>query len=407
MVPRIAMNEYRVLLLENIHSIACEKLEQAGFTVDHVSTAWSEDELIAKVGKYQAVGIRSKTQLTQKVLSHHGSLFCVGCYCIGTNQVELDFANQKGLPVFNAPYSNTRSVAELIIGELIVLSRQLGDRSAAAHKGEWIKSADGSREIRGKTLGIVGYGHIGSQVSVLAESVGLKVIFYDVVKKLPLGNARSEDSLEDLLQKSDFVTLHVPETSLTANLITSVELRMMKKGSFLLNASRGSVVVIEDLVDALKSKHIAGAAVDVFPLEPSSNKEKFLTPLQGLSNVILTPHIGGSTEEAQKAIGEEVSESLIKFLKLGSTFGAVNFPQLDVPPSRGARRLINVHKNVPGVLRNINNIVSESGANILAQYLSTDSQIGYLIMDMEKGEAERVADEVRNLDTSIKTRVLF
>ncbi len=406
-VDRLAMNQYRVLLLENIHPMAQERLEEAGFQVDLKSGAWSEEELMAQIGQYQAIGIRSKTQLTEKVLEKHGSLFAIGCFCIGTNQVDVVKANRVGLPVFNAPYSNTRSVAELIICELIALSRQLCERSEQAHQGGWLKSADGSKEVRGKVLGIVGYGHIGSQVSVLAEAMGMKVIFYDIVKKLPLGNAESVDSLDSLLKRADFVTLHVPETPYTQNMIGESEINLMKKGSYLLNASRGTVVQIEALVSALDNQRLSGAAIDVFPEEPASNKEKFVSALQGKRNVILTPHIGGSTEEAQKAIGEEVAASLIQFLRLGSTYGAVNFPQLEVPPSKGARRLINVHKNVPGVLRDINNLVSTYGANILAQFLSTDSQIGYLIMDMEKGEAEQVADQIRKIPTAIKTRVLF
>ena len=407
MASRLPMSEYKILLLENIHPAAKGMLEDAGFQVDAVGGSLSEDELCAKIGDYQALGIRSKTQITSRVLESHGSLFAIGAFCIGTNQVALETANQKGLPVFNAPYSNTRSVAELIICELIALSRQVSERSSKAHQGIWSKSAAGSREVRGKTLGIVGYGHIGSQVSVLAESLGFKVIFYDIIKKLPLGNATSVESLDHLLQLSDFVTLHVPETPLTKRMIGHEELQMMKQGAYLLNASRGTVVKIEDLVAALDSGHIGGAAIDVFPEEPANNKEAFTSPLQGKSNVILTPHVGGSTEEAQAAIGAEVAESLIRFLKLGCTSGAVNFPNLDVPPSKGARRLVNVHKNVPGVLRDVNNIVSDHGANILAQYLSTDNNIGYLIMDMAQGEAERVANEVRQLPTAIKTRVLF
>lgn len=407
MSARLAMNEYKILLLENIHPVAKGMLEDAGFQVDVENGSLSEDELCDRIGQYQALGIRSKTMITPRVVESHGSLFAIGAFCIGTNQVALDVANQHGLPVFNAPYSNTRSVAEMIICELIALSRQLSERNMRAHEGVWMKSAVGAREVRGKTLGIVGYGHIGSQVSVLAESLGLKVIFYDIVKKLPLGNARAVDSLDQLLQQSDFVTLHVPETPMTKGMMGQEELQMMKKGAYLLNASRGTVVRIPELVETLESGHLGGAAIDVFPEEPANNKELFASPLQKMANVILTPHVGGSTEEAQEAIGVEVADSLIRFLRLGSTSGAVNFPNLDVPPSKGARRLINVHKNVPGVLRDVNSIVSDHGANILAQYLSTDNNIGYLIMDMEKGEAERVADEVRQLPTAIKTRVLF
>jgi D-3-phosphoglycerate dehydrogenase len=298
-------------------------------------------------------------------------------------------------------------VAELVIAEMIALSRQLGDRSMAAHKGEWIKSAEGSKEVRGKTLGIVGYGHIGSQLSVLAEALGLNVIFFDIIKKLPLGNARSITTLEELLTKSDFVSLHVPETPQTKDMITSRELAMMKKGSFLINASRGTVVVIEALVEALKTRHIAGCAIDVFPIEPSSNKERFISPLQNLSNVLLTPHIGGSTEEAQYAIGLEVAESFIRFLSTGSTQGAVNFPKVDVPLQKNSHRILNIHRNEPGVLGEINSVVSKAGANILAQSLATDNQIGYLIMDLEKAEAREVEREISKLKRSLRTRLLY
>ncbi|MFL5784743.1 MAG: phosphoglycerate dehydrogenase, partial [Bacteriovoracaceae bacterium] len=309
----------RILLVENIHHVAKEMLEQEGYQVDLLTYAPPEDELIKLVGDYCAIGIRSKTEITAKVLENFKSTFTIGAFCIGTNQINLEAARKKGVAVFNAPHSNTRSVAELVIAEMIALSRQLGDRNSFAHRGEWMKSAEGSREVRGKTLGIVGYGHIGSQVSILAEAMGLKVLFYDAVKKLPLGNARAMTSLDELLRESDFVTLHVPEVQETMNMISKRELALMKKGACLINASRGTVVVIEDLVNALKEKHIAGCAIDVFPVEPASNKEKFTSPLQNLSNVILTPHIGGSTEEAQKAIGVEVAESFRRFLKIGSS----------------------------------------------------------------------------------------
>ncbi|PIS11575.1 MAG: phosphoglycerate dehydrogenase, partial [Bdellovibrio sp. CG10_big_fil_rev_8_21_14_0_10_47_8] len=331
----------------------------------------------------------------------------IGCFCIGTNQVELSPAKMTGVPVFNAPYSNTRSVAELVLAEMVALSRQLGDRNTLAHRGEWMKTAEGSREVRGKTLGIVGYGHIGSQVSILAEALSLKVIYFDVVKKLPLGNAVSVNSLEELLSRSDFVTLHVPETPQTKDMISSRELNQMKNGSYLINASRGSVVVIEDLVKALESKHLAGCAIDVFPVEPSSNKEKFSSPLQGLSNVILTPHVGGSTEEAQHAIGLEVAESFIRFLKIGSTSGAVNFPNVDLPIHQASHRILNVHRNEPGVLGEINGLVSKAGVNILAQYLSTDSKIGYLVMDVEKDNAFPLSEEIKKLSRSMRTRVVY
>lgn len=355
---------------------------------------------------YDLLGIRSKTELTKDLLESAPNLLAVGCFCIGTNQVDLAAAKAKGAPVFNAPHSNTRSVAELVIAELVMLARQLGDRNTLSHQGGWMKSADGAREIRGKVLGIVGYGHIGSQVSVMAESMGLRVCFYDTVKKLPLGNARACSSLDELLGSSDFVTLHVPETRQTKDMIGAKQLKKMKKGSYLLNLSRGTVVVIDDLVAAIQEKHIAGCALDVFPIEPASNKEKFLSPLQNLPNTILTPHIGGSTEEAQLAIGAEVAESFLRFIRAGTTAGAVNFPHVELAMSPGAHRIMNVHKNEPGVLGEINSLVSKYGANILGQQLSTDSKIGYMVMDVEKAEAEKLADEIGKLSRSIRTRVV-
>jgi len=395
-----------VLLLENIHPCATEAFEAEGFKVHNEKAALSEEQLDKLLPKYQVLGIRSKTNLSKGLLSRHPHLQAIGAFCIGTNQIHLAEANKQGIPVFNAPYSNTRSVAELVIAEMIALSRQLGDVNTAAHKGEWLKSAKGSKEVRGKTLGIVGYGHIGSQVSVLAESLGLRVIFYDVVKKLPLGNARSMDSLGSLLKESDFVTLHVPETPKTKNMIGASQLKTMRKGSFLINASRGTVVDIEALVASLKSGHVAGTAVDVFPDEPQSNDEKFKSELQGVKNVILTPHIGGSTEEAQEAIGREVSTSLILTMRTGMTLGAVNFPQVAVPAKEDGCRIINVHKNVPGVLSEVNGIMAKHKANIKAQYLSTDAHIGYLVMDIEIGKPDKVFDQVAGLSTSIKTRLV-
>lgn len=401
------MTKLRILLVENIHPVAKQRLEEEGFDVDLISHAPSEDELMSLLPHYQAIGIRSKTEMTKKVLENNKHLLTVGCFCIGTNQVNLDAAKACGIPVFNAPHSNTRSVAELVIAELVVLSRQLGDRSSKAHQGEWIKSAEGSKEVRGKTLGIVGYGHIGSQVSILAESMGLHVVFFDTMKKLPLGNARPCDTLEELLTLSDFVTLHVPEIPETKNMIGKKELSMMKKGSYLINASRGTVVVIDDLVEALKSKHLAGCAIDVFPMEPASNKEKFVSPLQNLSNVILTPHIGGSTEEAQKAIGYEVSDSFRRFLKSASSSGAVNFPNVELAVKQGTSRLLNVHRNEPGVLGEINGIISKAGANIEGQYLSTDDKIGYLVMDVHSSQAAQLAEDIGKLTRSIRTRVVY
>lgn len=398
---------HRILLVENIHPIAKERLEAEGFAVDLLSHAPSEDELIKLLPQYEALGIRSKTEITKKILESAKHLTTIGAFCIGTNQIDLSSAKDNGIAVFNAPHSNTRSVAELVIAEMIALSRQLGDRNTKAHQGEWVKSAVGSKEVRGKVLGIVGYGHIGSQVSILAESMGLQVYFYDTVKKLPLGNARAADSLDELLSISDFVTLHVPEVPETMNMIGERELALMKKGSYLINASRGTVVVIEALVDVLKSQHLAGCAVDVFPVEPASNKEKFVSPLQNLSNVILTPHIGGSTEEAQHSIGIEVAESFRRYLKIGSSSGAVNFPNVDLPVKQGTSRILNVHRNEPGVLGEINGIISKAGANIEGQYLSTDEKIGYIVMDVHSSHADLLAKEIEKLGRSIRTRVVY
>lgn len=397
----------KLLLLEGVHPVARQTLEARGYSVQALPQALSEDELVAAVKGVTALGIRSKTHVTPRVLEAAQDLLVVGAFCIGTNQVSLDVANTRGVPVFNAPYSNTRSVAELVLAEIIALSRRLTELSTRAHQGEWVKSAAGAHEVRGRVVGIVGYGHIGSQLSVLAEALGLRIVYYDVIKKLPLGNAKACESLEQLLEQADFVTLHVPATPATENMIGEAELARMRKGACLINASRGSVVVIPALAAALKSGHLAGAAIDVYPHEPASTKEKFVTELQGLGNVILTPHIGGSTEEAQEAIGHEVADSLVRFLEQGSTLGSVNFPQIDAGVTRGAHRILNVHRNVPGVLGKVNSIVSELGANIEGQQLMTDANIGYLVMDMARADAEKVCARVGKLDTSIKTRLVY
>ena len=394
----------KILLLENIHPVAQSMLEREGFHVELRLDSPSEKDLVAAVHGFSGLGIRSKTNLSAEFFEAATQLEFVGAFCIGTNQVDLEAANQKGVPVFNAPYSNTRSVAELVIAEIIALSRQLSDRSQNAHQGIWQKSADGSREVRGKTLGIVGYGHIGSQLSVLAEGLGLRVRYYDIVKKLPLGNSQACEGLQELLVDADFVSLHVPETEQTKLMIGAKELSWMKAGSYLINASRGTVVDINALATSLRSEHIAGAAIDVFPEEPGSNKQKFVSPLQGLKNVILTPHIGGSTEEAQENIGREVAQSFIQYCRQGTTLGAVNFPQATPPAlSPGIARILNVHKNVPGVLSSINKIVSASGANITSQILSTDSNIGYLVMDVQGPGADGIAEQIGKLETSIRT----
>lgn len=400
------MGPHRILLLEGIHQIAAETLEKAGIEVHRELTAFSNSELKEKINEYDAVGIRSKTHISKDIFAACTNVKSIGCFCIGTNQVDLVGANQFGVPVFNAPYSNTRSVAELVISLMVSLSRQIFDRSKKAHEGIWDKSAAGSNEVRGKTLGIIGYGHIGTQLSILAESMGLNVQYYDVIKKLPLGNANAIEELNELLSSSDFVSLHVPETDQTKNMIGSAELSKMKKGSYIINASRGSVVDIKALAEAIKSEHLAGAAVDVYPKEPKSNKESFSSDLQGLPNVILTPHIGGSTEEAQYNIGIEVATSLISYLAKGQSVGATNFPNIDVPARDGGHRLVNIHKNVPGVLGEVNGIVSKYGANINHQYLSTDNSIGYLIMDIDVKDSKSLKADVMSLPTSIRTRLL-
>jgi D-3-phosphoglycerate dehydrogenase len=353
------------------------------------------------------LGIRSKTHVTPKVLEAARRLLAVGCYCIGTNQVALEAACKRGIVVFNAPFSNTRSVAELVLSEVIALSRQLMDASKGMHEGVWNKSATGSFEVRGKTLGIIGYGHIGRQVGVLAEALGMNVLFYDIVSQLPMGNNKEMPSLNALLEASDFVTLHVPATEQTKNMIGTEQLRKMRPGSRLLNLSRGNVVDIPALADALRAGHLKGAAIDVFPKEPQSNKERFESPLQGLKNVILTPHVGGSTEEAQAAIGKEVTVTLLKFLNTGSTLPAVNFPRVEPAQLRGRHRILNIHRNVPGVLSDINTIISESHANVESQVLETNSDVGYLVMDLDRGVSEEVRARVSALATNIRTRILF
>ncbi len=397
----------KILLLENIHPVAAEAFKAEGFAVETVKGALPENELVERIADVHILGIRSKTQVTPAVIDAGRRLLAVGAFCIGTNQISLAHANRAGVPAFNAPFSNTRSVAELILAEIVMLSRHLGDRSREVHEGRWRKLAVGSHEVRGHTVGIVGYGHIGSQVGVLAEAFGMRVVFYDVVAKLPMGNNRSVATLEELLAQADFVTLHVPELPSTKNLIGRAEIAAMKKGACLLNASRGTVVEIDALADGITRGHVGGAAVDVYPDEPEGNSDAFLSQLRGLPNMILTPHIGGSTEEAQEAIGREVSSALAKWINQGSTLGAVNFPQVDLPVTRSTHRILNIHKNVPGVLRDINKIVSDRNANIRAQHLSTDNEIGYLVMDLDQDLSHDVKKDIAALPTSIRTRILF
>jgi D-3-phosphoglycerate dehydrogenase / 2-oxoglutarate reductase len=406
-VTSFPKSEIKILLLENVHPVAAEAFSSAGFAVETVKTALPERELVERVKDVHILGIRSKTQVTPAVLDESRRMLAVGAFCIGTNQVALVHANKRGIPVFNAPFSNTRSVAELILAEVVMLSRHLGDRSREVHDGRWRKLAIGSHEVRGRTLGIVGYGHIGSQIGVLAEAFGMRVVFFDIVAKLPMGNNRSLATLAELLEVSDFVTLHVPETVQTRNMIGRAEIARMKPGACLLNASRGTVVEIDALADGITRGHIGGAAVDVYPDEPESNSDAFASQLRGLPNTILTPHIGGSTEEAQEAIGREVSTALIKLINAGATTGAVNFPQIEVPVTKGTHRILNIHKNVPGVLRDINKIVSDRNANIRAQVLATDPEIGYLVMDLDHDVSGDVKREIGALETSIRTRILF
>lgn len=400
-------SQIKVLLLENIHALAKEAFEAEGFQVEALSVALNPEQLKEKIRDVHILGIRSKTNVTAEVLKEANRLLTVGCFCIGTNQVDLDAAKRAGISVFNAPFGNTRSVAELVLSEIVVLARQIGQRNNELHKGIWKKISNGCYEVRGKTLGIIGYGNIGSQVSTLAENFGMKVIYFDVISKLPLGNAHGCNTLADLLKASDFITLHVPATAQTHLMIGQAELNMMKKGAYLINASRGTVVDIPALAEAIKAGHIGGAAVDVYPEEPEGNTQSFVTELQNLPNVFLTPHIGGATEEAQANIGTEVPAALIRFVNTGATLRSVNFPEVNVVPTQKGHRILNVHQNVPGVLREINRIVSELGVNIQAQTLATDADIGYLVLDTDKPHSQEMKTAIKALKTSIKTRILY
>ena len=400
--------EIRILLLEGVAESAVNTLREAGYTqIDYRDGSLPSDELKAAIADAHVVGIRSRTQLTEEVFSQARRLMAVGCFCIGTNQVDLEAAERRGIPVFNAPYSNTRSVAELVLAEAILLMRGIPAKNMACHRGGWMKSASGSYEVRGKTLGIVGYGHIGTQVGVLAEALGMQVLFHDVEPKLALGNARPASGLNDLLSRSDVVTLHVPDTPATRMMIGGAELRAMRKGSMLINASRGTVVEIEPLAQALKDGHLAGAAVDVFPKEPKTNKDRFESPLVGIDNVLLTPHIGGSTQEAQVNIGGEVASKLIRYSDNGSTLSAVNFPEVQLPEHAGSRRLLHIHENRPGMLSAVNEVFSGSRVNVDAQFLQTRGAIGYVVIDVDKGYSQLALEKLRTIDGTIRTRVLF
>lgn len=397
----------KFLLLEGIHPRAREEIERAGYSnIVELKGALTPEELHKAVKGVHFLGIRSRTQLNAAAIAAANRLTAVGCFCIGTNQVDLVSTQHAGIPVFNAPFANTRSVAELALAEIIMLMRGIPQKNAAAHRGQWLKSANGSREIRGKTLGIVGYGHIGSQLGIIAESMGMRVIFQDVESKLPMGNAEVRFALKDLLEESDVVSLHVPDTPETRNLMSADIISLMRKGSFLINASRGTVVDIDALSAALKSGAIAGAAIDVFPLEPKSNDDQFVSPLIGQDNVILTPHIGGSTLEAQENIAIEVAAKLVRYSDNGTTASAVNFPQVSLPDHGKTCRIMHIHRNEPGVLQSINKVFYEREVNIAAQYLQTDGDVGYVVMDVESDDASGLFDQLLQIPATIRARIL-
>jgi D-3-phosphoglycerate dehydrogenase len=401
-------SKIRFLLLEGIHENAIDVLHRNGYTnIEHLRMALDEDVLMEKISNAHFVGIRSRTQINERVLQAAHKLIAIGCFCIGTNQVNLGAAMAKGIPVFNAPYSNTRSVAELVLAEAILLLRRIPEKNALVHRGGWSKSAEGSFEARGKTLGIVGYGNIGSQLSVLAEGLGMHVIYHDVISKLPMGNARQIGSLDELLAQADVVSLHVPEIASTENMMDAAQFAMMKPGAIFINCARGSCVDIDALAAALDSKHIGGASIDVFPKEPRTNDEEFLSPLRRFDNVILTPHIGGSTLEAQANIGLEVAEKFVRYSDTGATLSAVNFPEVTVPLLSGKHRLLHIHKNVPGVLSAINRIFAEHGFNICAQSLMTNDAVGYLVMDVDADYSTVALHKLQEIDGTIWARVLF
>nr|WP_298151661.1 phosphoglycerate dehydrogenase [uncultured Pseudoxanthomonas sp.] len=402
--------DIRVLLLEGVSQTAVETFRAAGYTqIEFHEKSLPEDELKRRIAEAHIVGIRSRTHLTGDVLAHARRLIAVGCFCIGTNQVDLDAAELAGIPVFNAPYSNTRSVAELVIAQAIMLMRGIPQKNAECHRGGWSKSAAGSHEVRGKTLGIIGYGHIGTQVGVLAEALGMHVLFHDIETKLSLGNARPAIGLADLLAQSDVVTLHVPETPATQGMFGAAQIAGMKRGAHLINASRGTVVDIDALADALKSGQVGGAAVDVFPVEPKGNAESFESPLRGLDNVILTPHVGGSTLEAQDNIGIEVAAKLVRYSDNGSTLSAVNFPEVTLPGHDGSRRILHIHRNVPGVLSQINDIFRDRGINIDGQFLRTDPKVGYVVIDVTADEEQTTSlrEAMAAIDGTLRVRVLY
>ena len=398
----------KVLFLENISDKAVQYFKQQGYAdVKKVAGALSEEELIKVIKDVHILGIRSKTFISKKVLDSAKKLQAIGCFCIGINQVDLKACKQKGIAVYNAPYSNTRSVAELVIGASILLIRKILDKNKAAHNGIWNKEAKGSFELRGKTMGIIGYGNIGTQLSVMAEAMGMRVQFYDIETKLPLGNAQARKSIKEIVSSSDIISLHVPETNQTKNLINKALIKQFKTGSILVNYARGEVVDLDALAEAIKEKYIAGAAIDVFPVEPEKNGDAFMTPLQGLSNVLLTPHIGGSTEEAQENIGEDVSIKLYQYLERGVSNGSHTIPSLSLPPVDGAHRILHIHKNVPGVLGAINTLLSKNKINIVGQYLKTNDEIGYVVLDVDSKLSKQAMALLKEVKETIKVRMLY
>ena len=404
----LSKNQIKILLLEGVHKSAVNTLHYSGYTnIDYRAGAISTEELKAIIGEVHFLGIRSCTVLSEEVLSLANKLVAIGCFCIGTNQVDLNAAAKQGIPVFNAPFSNTRSVAEMVLGQILLLLRKIPQKNVKAHRGEWDKSADSCFEARNKILGIVGYGHIGTQLGILAESLGMRVCFYDIEKKLSLGNAKQLNSLTELLCTSDVVSLHVPEDASTKNMISTAEFSSMKKGAVFINAARGTVVDIDALCTSLKTGHLLGAAIDVFPNEPKTNKDSFKSVLQEFDNVILTPHIGGSTQEAQQNIGIEVASKLAKYSDNGSTLSSVNFPEVALPPHNAeVSRLLHIHQNKPGVLTNINTIFANEGINIAAQYLQTNASYGYVVIDVETEKAEQLLQKLKSIDGTIRARLL-
>lgn len=404
----LSKDKIRFLLLEGVHQNAVDVLHAAGYhNIDYHKTALDEDKLLEAIKDAHFVGLRSRTKITSQVLDAAHKLIAIGCFCIGTNQVDLEDAMGRGIPVFNAPYSNTRSVAELVLAQSILLLRGVPEKNAIIHKGGWTKSAVGSYEARGKTVGIVGYGSIGSQLSVLAESLGMHVIYYDIVTKLPLGNARQVTTMDELLSQADIVSLHVPELPSTMNMMRAEQFAKMKKGGIFINAARGTCVDIDALADALKSGHLAGAAVDVFPVEPRSNDEELQSPLRAFNNVILTPHIGGSTQEAQANIGIEVGEKLVRYSDTGSTITAVNFPEVSIPQRAGTHRLLHIHRNIPGVLSAVNTLFAHNNINIAAQSMDTRGSIGYMVMDVEASASNAATKALQTVEGTLRTRVLY